>query len=164
MATLSVRQKMPVFVQIYKPQITISPTSLFSANFIREVGREEGEPYRYDGTLTTRMTHNIRPCMMGSDESHFNVLFSNCEGQSHTPSIAFRHPPPNSARFGYATEGALRFISVQRLSTDAVSALWKVRVLISHTPSITFRHLLSSSGWRKDVVNQCLEFAVLIWL
>ena len=39
----------------------------------------------------------------------------------HTPSIAFRHFPPNSARSGYATEGAL-FISAQ-LSTDAVSAL-----------------------------------------
>ena len=25
----------------------------------------------------------------------------------HTPSIAFRHLPPNSARFSYATEGAL---------------------------------------------------------
>ena len=46
----------------------------------------------------------------------------------HTPSIAFRHLPPNSARFGYATEGAL-FISPQ-LSTDAVSALRKVWVLI----------------------------------
>ena len=38
----------------------------------------------------------------------------------HSPSIAFRHLPPNSARFSYATEGAL-FISAQ-LSTDAVSA------------------------------------------
>ena len=47
---------------------------------------------------------------------------------SHTPSIAFRHLPPNSARFSYATEGAL-FISAQ-LSTDAVSALRKVWVLI----------------------------------
>ena len=28
-------------------------------------------------------------------------------GQKHTPSIALRHLPPNSARFGYATEGAL---------------------------------------------------------
>ena len=28
-------------------------------------------------------------------------------GLRHTPSIAFRHLPPNSARFGYATEGAL---------------------------------------------------------
>ena len=25
----------------------------------------------------------------------------------HSPSIAFRHLPPNSARFSYATEGAL---------------------------------------------------------
>ena len=31
----------------------------------------------------------------------------------HTPSIAFRYLPPNSARIGYATEGAL-FISAQR--------------------------------------------------
>ena len=46
----------------------------------------------------------------------------------HTPSIAFRHLLPNSARFSYATEGAL-FISPQ-LSTDAaVSALRKVWVL-----------------------------------
>ena len=43
-------------------------------------------------------------------------------------SIAFRHLPPNSARFSYATEGAL-FISAE-LSSDAVSALRKVRVLI----------------------------------
>ena len=35
--------------------------------------------------------------------------------------IAFRHLPPNSARFSYAPEGAL-FISAQ-LSSDAVSAL-----------------------------------------
>ena len=27
--------------------------------------------------------------------------------ESHTPSIAFRHLPPNSATGGYATEGAL---------------------------------------------------------
>ena len=47
---------------------------------------------------------------------------------NHTPSIAFRHLPPNSARFSYATEGAL-FIYAQ-LSTSAVSALRKVRVLI----------------------------------
>ena len=45
-----------------------------------------------------------------------------------TPSTAFRHLPPNSARFGYATEGAL-FISMQ-MSSDAVSALRKVQVLI----------------------------------
>ena len=49
-------------------------------------------------------------------------------GDGHTLSSAFRHLPPNSARFSYATEGAL-FISAQ-LSTDAVSALRKVGVLI----------------------------------
>ena len=47
---------------------------------------------------------------------------------SHIPSTAFRHLPPNSARTGYATEGAF-FISAQ-LSTNAVSALTKVCVLI----------------------------------
>ena len=42
---------------------------------------------------------------------------------SHTPNTTFRHLPPKSARFIYATEEAL-FISAQ-LSTDAVSALRK---------------------------------------
>ena len=46
----------------------------------------------------------------------------------YTPSLAFLHLPPNSARIGYATEGAL-FISAQ-LSTVAVSALRNVWVLI----------------------------------
>ena len=36
----------------------------------------------------------------------------------HTPGIAFRYLPPDSARIGYATEGAL-FISAQ-LSTDVL--------------------------------------------
>ena len=35
MATLLVWQKMPFFVCIYNPQITVSPTSLFSASFNR---------------------------------------------------------------------------------------------------------------------------------
>ena len=46
-----------------------------------------------------------------------------CVPTTHTPSIVFRHLRPNSARLGYATE-------VAQLSTDAVSALRKVRVLI----------------------------------
>ena len=50
------------------------------------------------------------------------------QGKTHTPSITFQHLPPNSARFHYATEGAL-FISAQ-LFTNAVSALRKVWVLI----------------------------------
>ena len=56
------------------------------------------------------------------------VSGSQLQSHQHTPSIAFRHLPPNSARFGYATEGAL-FISAQVL-TDAVSALRKVWVLL----------------------------------
>ena len=44
--------------------------------------------------------------------------------RSHTPSIAFRHLPPNSARIIYATEGAL-CISAD-LPTSAVSVLPKV--------------------------------------
>ena len=55
--------------------------------------------------------------------------------QTHTPSTAFRHLPSNSARFSYATEGAL-FISAQ-LSTDAVTALRKVWVLIIKTVEAT---------------------------
>ena len=31
-------------------------------------------------------------------------------GSRHTPSIAFQHLPPNSARFSYATEGALFYL------------------------------------------------------
>ena len=51
-----------------------------------------------------------------------------CVCVCRTPRIAFRHLPPNSARFSDANEGAL-FISAQ-LSSVAVSALRKVRVLI----------------------------------
>ena len=63
--------------------------------------------------------------------------------RGHTPSIAFRHLPPNSARFGYATEEPL-FVSAQGLGTA------------DHTPSFAFWHLHP----RKDVVNQCLEFGL----
>ena len=63
----------------------------------------------------------------------------------------YRFPAPSSksgcARFGYATEGAL-FISAPQLSTDAVSALRKVRVT-DQTPSTGLRH--PSFGCRKPV-------------
>ena len=65
------------------------------------------------------------PAKASLELSHYHVV---CHSFHHTPSIAFRHLPPNSARFSYATEGAL-FISAQ-LSSDAVSALRKVLVLI----------------------------------
>ena len=60
-----------------------------------------------------------------------HIFLNNHQSSVHrvyTPSIAFRHLPPNSARFSYATEGAL-FITMQ-LSTDAVNTLQMVRVLI----------------------------------
>ena len=60
-----------------------------------------------------------------------HIFLNNHQSSVHrvyTPSIAFQHLPPNSARFSYATEGAL-FITMQ-LSTDAVNTLQMVRVLI----------------------------------
>ena len=71
----------------------------------------------------------VRAWALGCFYSH--VSTQTAIGRALTASVdalAFRHLPPNSARFGYATEGAF-FISAQ-LFTDAVSALRKVRVLI----------------------------------
>ena len=59
-----------------------------------------------------------------------------------TPSTAFRQPPPNSARFSYATEGVL-FISAQlvhRRGQRPPNGSGTV-----HTPSIAFRHLPPNS-------------------
>ena len=67
------------------------------------------------------------PFATSTSEPPGNISLTVSVTWSHTPSTAFRHLPPNSARFSYATEGAL-FISGQK-STDAVSALRKVRVL-----------------------------------
>ena len=78
--------------------------------------REAGYTETVDGESDTGSRSD---CISSFNEGH---------GDQHTPNIAFRHLPPKSTRFGYATEGAL-FISAQ-LSTDAVSALRKVRVLI----------------------------------
>ena len=57
-------------------------------------------------------------------------------GRGDTPCIAFRHLPPNSARFGYATEGTLDLHlraadHSALLTTDAVGALQTFWVLIS---------------------------------
>ena len=66
---------------------------------------------------------------------------------THTPSIAFRHLPPTSARFSYATEGAL-FISAQ-LSTDAVIGLRKVWVLMT-VPKHARKHETHPSRVKKE--------------
>ena len=76
---------------------------------------------------------SVRACNHQQNHTHarthaYTHVHTQANANPHTPSIAFRHLPPNSARFSYATEGAL-FISAQ-LSSDAVSALRKVRVLI----------------------------------
>ena len=75
-----------------------------------------------------QVTMNCLHSSVGDEAYHCTPLhgseFTDRHGLSHTPSIAFWHLPPNSARFSYATEGAL-FISAH-LYTDAVSDLRKV--------------------------------------
>ena len=89
--------------------------------------RSSRHPYR---RRRPRLIPHRGPAPRGPQEVTSVRCGLSLEGDTalHTPSIAFRHLPPDSARFSYATEGAL-FISAQ-LSTDAVSALRKVRVLI----------------------------------
>ena len=43
--------------------------------------------------------------------SHFARLPRGSHSSGHTPSTAYRHLPPNSARFSYATEGATPALS-----------------------------------------------------
>ena len=80
---------------------------------------------------------DLSVCVLAVKERHKSTLQFASAGCSRTamihstansPSIAFRHLPPNSARISYDIEGAL-FISAQ-LSTDAVSAIRKAWVLI----------------------------------
>ena len=74
--------------------------------------------YNGDHELHEMVHHN---CITG-------YLPEGCQWFIHTPSIAFWHLPLNSVWFGYVTEGVL-FISMQ-LSTNTVSAFWKVWVLV----------------------------------
>ena len=71
-------------------------------------------------------SQNKQRCMFVDNETLSSYDQTGQSGR-HTPSIAFRHLPPNSARFSYATEGALGFIS----------ALRKVPVLIIMTGEAT---------------------------
>ena len=72
---------------------------------------------RQEQHRTRNRPHSSSP--LDTDAVTHNSTCSYTHRTIHTPSIAFRHLPPNSARFGYATEGALDFISAQ-LSSDAV--------------------------------------------
>ena len=90
----------------------------------------------------------VKPIWTGRTKFYFL-----CMEATHTPSIVFRHLLPNSARFGYATEWAL-FIStpaVHRCGRCPPKCLGT-----NHTPSTVSRHL--PRPWRKDAVNQRLEF------
>ena len=90
--------------------------------FILTVERERGrQADRQTGRLQTdKHRHRLRDRETETERQR--------QRETHTPSIAFGHIPPNSARFSYATEGAL-FIAAQ-LSSDPVSALRKIWVLI----------------------------------
>ena len=90
--------------------------------------------------------------LMGFTSLHIDlpkyiVLPVTCLSSGHTPNIAFRHLPPNSARIVYATEGAL-FISAQ-LSTDAVGAPPK-GLDTNQTPSTGLRHPSLEEGAGND--------------
>ena len=89
------------------------------------------------------------------DASHVYVL-----GLIYTPSIAFRHLPPNTARFGYATEEAL-FISAQ-LSTNTVSALQKVWLLIRLRKQPSMRRI--HHGYKKKSSVSIQTIVVLFML
>ena len=61
---------------------------------------------------------------------------------TRTSSIAFRHLPPNSARTGYATEGALHSPSIafRHLPQNSARTGYATEGAL-HTPSIAFRRL-----------------------
>ena len=84
---------------------------------------------------------NCTNCWLGTETSTLPIAHT----VGHTPSTAFRHLPPNSARFSYATEGAL-FLSAQ-LSSDAASALRKFPV--ASTVRLTVRSNLAPKHARK---------------
>ena len=65
----------------------------------------------------------------------------------HTPSIAFRHFPPNSAKFGYATEGAPHTSSTafRHLPPNSARFGYATEGAL-HTPSTAFRHLPPNSA------------------
>ena len=63
------------------------------------------------------------------DQYHNSISTNTCKNPTSTLWALFlQHIPPDSARTGYTTKEAL-FFSTQ-LSTDTLSALWKVSVLI----------------------------------
>ena len=99
----------------------------------------------------TESTAAFRPALKTDPLKNLLLLLN----FTHTPSIAHRHLPPNSARFSYTTEGAL-FISAQ-LSTDAVSALRKT-VEATCRPSTHVNTGASTPGKKKRVPSRFKRF------
>ena len=112
--------------QEHAPSISFRHLPPNSARFIGS--RTRSEHLFPAPSSKLRQIYRIKNTLRASLSGTFLQTPPDLSDQEHAPSIAFRHLPPNSARFGYATEGAL-FISAQ-LSSDAVSGLRKVRVLI----------------------------------
>ena len=89
--------------------------------------RERGQ------AVTTRVMHTVTQFTIkgtfrpSSDPPSMSAVRHTYVTRTPTPSLAFRHLPPNSARIGYATEEAF-FISAQ-LSTDTVRTVQMVLVL-----------------------------------
>ena len=98
---------------------------MLQVEFLREQLFTNDSRQRLAPDILDIFCHRFRPA---SWRHWYRVLVTKWQHSQHTLNFAFRHLPPNSARIGYATEGTL-FIYAQ-LSTDAVSTLWKLWVLI----------------------------------
>ena len=94
----------------------LSNTSL-GAGKIFPISAPEAEDATFNkNSLRSRGTDLGFPTPLYTFKAHIPCMRRFCVRSCHTPSTTFQHLPPNSARFSYATEGAL-FISAQ-LSTD----------------------------------------------
>ena len=94
----------------------------------------------------------FKPSSVCADYSGTGPCTKNCQVahllyRLHTPSIAFRRLPPNSARFSYAT--FLHSLSTRSCQPTRSASSEKFGY---------FGVTKYGSGWRKDVVNLCLEF------
>ena len=89
-----------------------------------------GPTFKFHSDTGPKITMYSFMCYFSKLEhiAHYEAKNQHTHTHTHTPSTVFRHLPPNSARFSYATERAL-FISTQ-LSCDVVTTLEKVWVLI----------------------------------
>ena len=86
-------------------------------------------------------------------QEHFALK---CQARLHTPSIIFQHFRPNSARSAWYELFVTNLLLFDSLSTNK-------KLLISQQFSGPYgiTKYGSLSGWRKDVVNQCLKFGMI---